>query len=69
MKSPLLIGTNVSPHWLLCLNFAQLYWQLANITPETLEVLTNSEILAINQDKVIGTSVSPFRWGINVGVL
>ncbi|EKM57964.1 glycoside hydrolase family 27 protein, partial [Phanerochaete carnosa HHB-10118-sp] len=48
MKSPLLIGTNLSA-----------------ITPDIVEILTNSEILAINQDPVEGTSISPFRWGIN----
>ncbi|KDQ53302.1 glycoside hydrolase family 27 protein [Jaapia argillacea MUCL 33604] len=48
MKSPLLIGTNLS-----------------NITTETLSILTNSEILAINQDPVVGTSISPFSWGVN----
>ncbi|KAI0758502.1 glycoside hydrolase [Irpex lacteus] len=48
MKSPLLIGTNLSA-----------------ITPEALSILTNHEILAINQDSVEGTSISPFRWGIN----
>ncbi|TRM66282.1 glycoside hydrolase [Schizophyllum amplum] len=48
MKSPLLIGTDLS-----------------TITNETLEILTNSEILAINQDAEVGESISPFRWGIN----
>ncbi|THG95884.1 hypothetical protein EW026_g5838 [Hermanssonia centrifuga] len=48
MKSPLLIGTNLSA-----------------ITPDILGILTNHEILAINQDPVEGTSISPFRWGIN----
>ncbi|KIK54073.1 glycoside hydrolase family 27 protein [Collybiopsis luxurians FD-317 M1] len=48
MKSPLLIGTNLSA-----------------ITPDILEILTNKEILAINQDPVIGKSISPFRWGLN----
>ncbi|KAF5310932.1 hypothetical protein D9619_008252 [Psilocybe cf. subviscida] len=48
MKSPLLIGTNLSA-----------------ITPEILGILTNKEILAINQDPAVGKSVSPFRWGIN----
>lgn len=38
---------------------------LTKITDETLEILTNREILAINQDPVIGTSISPFRWGFN----
>ncbi|KAH9950215.1 glycoside hydrolase family 27 protein [Amylocystis lapponica] len=48
MKSPLLIGTDLS-----------------RATPETLEILKNEEIIAINQDPVVGTSISPFRWGIN----
>ncbi|KAL4254590.1 Alpha-galactosidase [Abortiporus biennis] len=38
---------------------------LSAITPETLSILKNKEILAINQDPVVGTSISPFRWGIN----
>ena len=40
--------------------------KLSAISPELLGILKNTEILAINQDPVIGTSVSPFRWGINV---
>ncbi|KAH9917693.1 glycoside hydrolase family 27 protein [Epithele typhae] len=48
MKSPLLIGTNLSA-----------------ISQDNLSILKNQEILAINQDPVVGTSVSPFRWGIN----
>ncbi|KAI0070323.1 glycoside hydrolase [Panus rudis PR-1116 ss-1] len=48
MKSPLLIGTNLSA-----------------ITQDILGILKNKEILAINQDSTIGTSISPFRWGIN----
>ncbi|PBK61587.1 glycoside hydrolase [Armillaria solidipes] len=48
MKSPLLIGTNLS-----------------EITNETLSILKNKEILAINQDPTVGASISPFRWGIN----
>ncbi|KAF8875061.1 glycoside hydrolase [Infundibulicybe gibba] len=48
MRSPLLIGTNLSA-----------------ITPDILGILTNREILAINQDPVVGKSISPFRWGIN----
>ncbi|KAJ3778727.1 glycoside hydrolase family 27 protein [Lentinula raphanica] len=38
---------------------------LTVVTNETLEVLMNPEIIAINQDHVVGTSISPFRWGIN----
>lgn len=48
MKSPLLIGTNLSA-----------------ITDDILGILKNREILAINQDPVEGSSISPFRWGIN----
>lgn len=42
-------------------------YQLSAITPDILGILKNTEILAINQDPVVGKSVSPFRWGINVG--
>ncbi|KAF5310934.1 hypothetical protein D9619_008250 [Psilocybe cf. subviscida] len=38
---------------------------LADATEETLSILKNSEIIAINQDPVIGSSITPFRWGIN----
>ncbi|KAG6813119.1 hypothetical protein H0H92_013973 [Tricholoma furcatifolium] len=38
---------------------------LATISQETLDILKNKEIIAINQDPVIGSSVIPFRWGIN----
>ncbi|KAJ7665898.1 glycoside hydrolase superfamily [Mycena polygramma] len=48
MKSPLLIGTNLSA-----------------ITPDILGILKNTEVLAINQDPVVGQSISPFRWGVN----
>ncbi|KAI6137301.1 glycoside hydrolase superfamily [Pisolithus sp. B1] len=30
---------------------------------QTIEILTNREIIAINQDPVVGTGVTPFRWG------
>ncbi|KAF7374262.1 Alpha-galactosidase [Mycena sanguinolenta] len=38
---------------------------LADASPETLEILKNTEIIAINQDPVVGTAVTPFRWGHN----
>lgn len=38
---------------------------LAGISEQSLEILKNPEILAINQDSVVGTSITPFRWGIN----
>ncbi|EPT02374.1 hypothetical protein FOMPIDRAFT_88957 [Fomitopsis schrenkii] len=48
LKSPLLIGTNLS-----------------SASPEAIDILKNEEILAINQDPIVGLSISPFRWGIN----
>ncbi|KAF8153649.1 glycoside hydrolase family 27 protein [Mycena galopus ATCC 62051] len=38
---------------------------LADVSTETLEILKNTEIIAINQDPVVGTAVTPFRWGHN----
>ncbi|GLB45186.1 putative alpha galactosidase A [Lyophyllum shimeji] len=38
---------------------------LSKISKETLEILTNREIIAINQDPVVGTAITPFRWGVN----
>ncbi|EIW78677.1 glycoside hydrolase family 27 protein [Coniophora puteana RWD-64-598 SS2] len=38
---------------------------LSTISQENVDILKNSEILAISQDNVYGQSVSPFRWGIN----
>ncbi|KAI9569930.1 glycoside hydrolase family 27 protein [Boletus coccyginus] len=38
---------------------------LESATKQSLEILTNHEIIAINQDPEVGTSISPFRWGIN----
>jgi len=38
---------------------------LSKVKEETLKVLKNTEIIAINQDPVVGTAITPFRWGIN----
>lgn len=38
---------------------------LAKITEATLTILKNTEVIAINQDPVVGTGVVPFRWGVN----
>ncbi|KAK0444019.1 glycoside hydrolase family 27 protein [Armillaria borealis] len=38
---------------------------LKSISNQTLEILKNEEIIAINQDSVVGTGVIPFRWGYN----
>lgn len=40
--------------------------QLSAISSDTIEILTNLDILAINQDPVYGESITPFRWGVNV---
>lgn len=37
---------------------------LTQATKETLDILTNHELIAINQDLVIGPSITPFRWGL-----
>ncbi|KAJ7918506.1 glycoside hydrolase, partial [Mycena leptocephala] len=42
---------------------------LSAITPDILGILKNTEILAINQDPVVGQSISPFRWGLNLNTL
>lgn len=39
---------------------------MADASAATLEILKNTEIIAINQDPVVGTAVTPFRWGLNV---
>ncbi|KAF9261422.1 glycoside hydrolase [Marasmius fiardii PR-910] len=54
MKSPLLVTF-----------LFKIGTNLSAITPEILDILKNREILAINQDPVVGESISPFRWGIN----
>ncbi|KAJ7253526.1 glycoside hydrolase family 27 protein [Mycena rebaudengoi] len=38
---------------------------LAAASAQTLEILKNTEIIAINQDPVVGTAITPFRWGLN----
>ncbi|PBL04296.1 glycoside hydrolase family 27 protein [Armillaria gallica] len=38
---------------------------LKSISDQTLEILKNEEIIAINQDPIVGTGVIPFRWGYN----
>lgn len=73
MKSPLLVGTDVGiarirSSWNLLLRVLFQLYQLSRVTHETLEILMNREIITINQDPVVGTSISPFRWGLNVSV-
>ncbi|KAL5513546.1 hypothetical protein ACEPAH_3945 [Sanghuangporus vaninii] len=38
---------------------------LSALNQDQLMILKNEEIIAINQDPVVGTSISPFRWGAN----
>ncbi|KAL2844173.1 putative alpha-galactosidase B [Aspergillus pseudoustus] len=38
---------------------------LTNISSSSVEVLSNQDLLRINQDPHVGASISPFRWGIN----
>jgi len=38
---------------------------LSQIAKSDLEIIKNQEIIAINQDPEVGTSISPFRWGVN----
>jgi hypothetical protein len=67
MKSPLLIGANVGPMLIINCRFHLSHSsQLSAIKPEELAILKNQEIIAINQDPVVGESISPFRWGTNV---
>ncbi|KAG8216892.1 glycoside hydrolase family 27 protein [Butyriboletus roseoflavus] len=51
--------------WALMKSPLLLGLNLDTASKESLEILTNPEIIAINQDPVVGTSISPFRWGIN----
>ncbi|KAL0959538.1 hypothetical protein HGRIS_011251 [Hohenbuehelia grisea] len=39
--------------------------QLHIATNQTLEILSNKELIAINQDPVVGTAITPFLGGIN----
>ncbi|KZP33804.1 glycoside hydrolase family 27 protein [Athelia psychrophila] len=39
--------------------------KLSTATKETLSILTNHEIIALNQDPIVGTGVTPFRWGVD----
>lgn len=38
---------------------------LASVSQETLSIFKNTEVIAINQDPVVGPGVTPFRWGVN----
>ncbi|XP_006456345.1 hypothetical protein AGABI2DRAFT_228269 [Agaricus bisporus var. bisporus H97] len=38
---------------------------LTKATEETITILKNKELIDIHQDSEIGTSISPFRWGVN----
>ncbi|VDB86890.1 unnamed protein product [Peniophora sp. CBMAI 1063] len=51
--------------WALMKSTLLISTDLTTVTNETLEILTNPEIIAINQDPVVGKSIQPFRWGLN----
>ncbi|KAK2799834.1 hypothetical protein FQN50_008355 [Emmonsiellopsis sp. PD_5] len=51
--------------WALLKSPLFLSTDLTNVTEETIEILTNKDLLKINQDPEVGESISPFRWGIN----
>ncbi|PGG99225.1 hypothetical protein AJ79_08655 [Helicocarpus griseus UAMH5409] len=51
--------------WTLLKSPLFLSTDLTNVTEETIEILTNKDLLKINQDPNVGESISPFRWGIN----
>lgn len=38
---------------------------VASASPETIEILSNRDLLRISQDPHVGESVAPFRWGHN----
>jgi hypothetical protein len=40
--------------------------QMRSVSNQTISILTNKEILAINQDDQYGAGITPFRWGVNV---
>lgn len=39
--------------------------KLHGIKPEILEILKNEELVAFNQDPIIGRSAAPYKWGVN----
>jgi len=43
--------------------------QLSAISQDNLNILLNKEIIAINQDPQVGTSIAPFKWGVNVCII
>jgi alpha-galactosidase len=38
---------------------------LHGIKPEILEILSNKELIAFNQDPVVGVAARPYKWGVN----
>ncbi|KAI0127193.1 alpha-galactosidase [Xylariales sp. AK1849] len=38
---------------------------LSNASSQTVEILTNKDLIRINQDPNVGQAISPFRWGLN----
>ncbi len=63
-KSPLLVGTDVRRHQ----SSPVILWivvQVSKFSQDSINILLNSEIIAINQDTQIGEPLKPFFWGKN----
>lgn len=39
--------------------------KLTAIKPEVLDILRNRDLIAFNQDSVVGTAAAPYKWGVN----
>lgn len=39
--------------------------RLRNIKPEILQILSNKELIAFNQDPLVGAPAKPYKWGVN----
>lgn len=51
--------------WALMKSTLLIGTDMRNVSQDVVDILTNHEILAINQDPEVGTSIAPFRWGLN----
>lgn len=38
---------------------------LSSLSQESIDILTNEELLAFNQDTVYGAAARPYKWGTN----
>jgi len=49
--------------WALLKSHLIIGTDLTNATDETIEILTNKDLIKINQDQHVGAGIAPFRWG------